>query len=50
MISVRLIVTVAELPIALGRLEQAFSEVVASKPHPCSGDAKHVVVWCCCKF
>lgn len=48
MISVRLVVTVAELPIALCRLEQAFSEVIASKAHPCGGD--HVVVWCSCKF
>lgn len=50
MISVRLVVTLAELPIALCRLEQAFSEVVASKPHPCDGDAEHVLVYCSCRF
>lgn len=50
MISVRLIVTLAELPIALCRLEQAFSEVIASKPHPCSGDAEHYVIWALCRF
>jgi hypothetical protein len=49
-ISVRLIVTAAELPIALGRLQQAFSEVIASAPYPCDGDATHLVIWALCKF
>lgn len=50
MISIRILCASAEVQLAVERLKQSFSEVIASNPLPCDGDPEHVLVWLHCRF